>query len=134
LQRGYPIATMSFYVYAIGALGLLVVALFLGPGQLAQMGSNVEVWGLLVMLALAQTLGALYAYTAGLRHLEAGVASIIATFEPVVAAFLAFFVLREALDWPQWLGGACILLAVALIQIRGQRSAVSDQEGLVTDP
>src|SRR5207237_10115290 len=93
LRRGHSIATLSFYVYAIGAAGLLVVALFLGPGQLFSMGADAGAWSLLIVLALGQTLGALAAYPASLRILEAGVASIVATFEPVVATALAFFVL-----------------------------------------
>jgi len=141
LRRGVPIATMSLYVYGIGALGLLAVALLLGlleplfipsgsapgsagtagtslqgPGQLLAMGANIEVWGLLLVLALAQSLGALWAYTAGLRYLEASIASILATFEPLVAALLAYFLLRERLDWPQLLGGALILGAVIVLR------------------
>jgi DME family drug/metabolite transporter len=118
LRRGYHIATMSLYVYGIGAGGLLVVAFLLGPGQLLSLGASetgaVEAWSLLALIALAQTLGALWAYTAGLRHLEAGVASILATFEPVVATALAYFVLREPIDWPQLVGGGLILGAVLL--------------------
>jgi drug/metabolite transporter (DMT)-like permease len=126
LRRGYPIATMSFYVYTTGALGLLVVALFApdprgnsgGAAQLVSMGADAWAWALLIGLALFQTIGALYAYTAGLRHLEAGTASILATFEPVVASVLAFFVLGERLEWPQIVGGGLVLLAVVLLQIR----------------
>jgi DME family drug/metabolite transporter len=127
LRRGYPIATMSFYVYTIGALGLLLVAFlpnFLtsapseGPGQLFAMGADPAAWSILFLLATAQTIGALYAYTAGLRHLEAGTASIVATFEPLVAALLAYFVLHETLQWPQLLGGSFILLAILLLQAR----------------
>ncbi|MFL5734736.1 MAG: DMT family transporter [Chloroflexia bacterium] len=118
LGRGYHIATMSLYVYGIGAAGLLTVALFLGPGQLFDMGANqegaFEAWGLLLTIALAQTVGALWAYTAGLRHLEAGTASILATFEPVVATALAYFVLHESIEWPQLVGGGLILVAVLM--------------------
>ncbi|MEO8285582.1 MAG: DMT family transporter [Chloroflexota bacterium] len=120
LRRGYPIATMSFYVYTIGAIGLLLVALFgagaSGVEQLFSMGTDVGAWALLLLLAVAQTIGALYAYTAGLRHLEAGTASILATFEPLVAACLAYFLLHETLEWLQLVGGALILVAVMLLQ------------------
>lgn len=125
LRRGYPIATMSFYVYAVGAVGLLVVALLVpgpgdagGGGELVSMGADPWAWALLVVLALFQTIGALYAYTAGLRHLEAGTASILATFEPVVASVLAYFILGERLEWPQVVGGGLVLLAVVLLQVR----------------
>jgi drug/metabolite transporter, DME family len=125
LGRGVHIATMSFYVYSIGALGLLAVALILGllparvgnpgPEQLFSMGANLEVWGLLLLLALAQTLAALWAYTSGLRYLEASAASILATFEPVVAALLAYFVVGERIELPQMAGGVLILAAVLLL-------------------
>lgn len=128
LNRGYSVATMSFYVYSIGVVGLLVVAFFLDPGQLLQMGGNLEAWGLLTVLALVQTLGALAAYVTGLRYLEAGVASILATFEPVVATMLAFFVLHETIDWPQVAGGALILGAVVLLQVRFSRRSVPAPE------
>jgi drug/metabolite transporter, DME family len=120
LRRGYPIATMSLYVYVIGAAGLLLVALVgggpAGVGQLFTMGMDPGAWSLLLLLAVAQTIGALYAYTAGLRHMDAAAASIVATFEPLVAACLAYFVLHEKLEWLQLLGGAFILVAVVLLQ------------------
>jgi drug/metabolite transporter (DMT)-like permease len=75
----------------------------------------------LLVLALVQTLGAVAAYVTGLRYLDAGVASILATFEPVVATMLAFFVLHEVIDWPQMLGGLLVLAAVFLLQWRIKR-------------
>jgi drug/metabolite transporter (DMT)-like permease len=130
---------MSLYVYLSGAAGLLVVALFdssssagqSGVSQLFAMGSDITAWGLLLLLAVAQTIGALYAYTAGLRHLEAATASIIATFEPLVAACLAYFVLHESLEWPQLLGGAFILAAVILLQ-RPARARIADSRRAAT--
>jgi DME family drug/metabolite transporter len=121
LRRGNPIATMSFYVFGIGSVGLLVVALLLDPGQLLSFGWNPGAWGLLLVLALVQTLGALAAYTAGLKYIEAGVASIVATLEPVVATMLAYFVLHEPLSWPQFLGGGLILAAILLLQSQSLR-------------
>ena len=127
LRRGYPIATMSFYVYTIGAAGLLVITLVdsgpAGTGKLFVTGADSVAWGLLLILALVQTIGALYAYTAGLRHLDASTASIVATFEPLVAACLAYFVLHETIEWPQIAGG--ILIVVAVILLQGVRRPIS---------
>jgi len=113
LHRGYHIATMSLYVYAIGTAGLLVAALFVGLPYVPSAGA----WALLFTIGIVQTIGALWAYTAGLRHLEAGVASILATFEPVVATLLAYFVIHENIEWPQLAGGALILAAVLLLSV-----------------
>ena len=117
LNRGYSAATTSFYIYSIGVSGLLVLALIVGPETL-RVGDNPGAWGLLLVLGLVQTLGAVAAYVTGLRYLEAGVASILATFEPLVATLLAFIVLHEAIAWPQMLGGLLILGAVLLLQWR----------------
>ena len=121
LNRGYGVATTSFYIYSIGVLGLLALAFFVGPDQLLVTGDNLGAWGLLLVLALVQTLGAVAAYVTGLRYLDAGVASILATFEPVVATMLAFFVLHEAIDWPQMLGGLLVITAVFLLQWRSKQ-------------
>jgi drug/metabolite transporter (DMT)-like permease len=121
LQRGYAIYTMSFYVYAVGTVGLLTVALFGDVGELVSMGSNVGAWGLLLLLATVQTLGTLALYTAGLRYLEAGVAGVVATFELAVASLLAFFVLGEPLTLAQMVGGALIIGAVVLLGFKSTR-------------
>jgi drug/metabolite transporter (DMT)-like permease len=125
LQRGYNIATMSLYVYSIGTVGLLVVALFAGgEGEgldVLAVAAEPGAWILLLALALFATIGALYFYTAGLRHLEAGVASIIATLEPVVATALAFFVVGESIEWLQIAGGILILSGVLTLQIQSRR-------------
>lgn len=121
LNRGYGVATTSFYIYSIGVLGLLALAFVTGPDQLLVPGDSPGAWGLLLVLALVQTLGAVAAYVTGLRYLDAGVASILATFEPVVATMLAFFVLHEALDWPQMIGGLLVVAAVFLLQWRNRQ-------------
>ena len=116
LRRGYATTTLTFYVYLMGAAGLFVVALFQGPARILSMGADPAVWGFLLVLALVQTIGAHSAYITGLRSLDAGVASILATFEPVVAAVLAIIVLHERLEWPQVVGGVLILGAVLMLQ------------------
>jgi drug/metabolite transporter, DME family len=127
LHRGYHIATMSFYVYAIGTVGLLVAALFVGLPYVPSPGA----WGLLFALGVVQTIGALWAYTAGLRHLEASVASILATFEPLVATLLAYFVIHESIEWPQLAGGALILAAVLLLSVQ-RKGVISNQSSVVS--
>jgi drug/metabolite transporter (DMT)-like permease len=132
LYRGHHIGTMSFYVYAIGALGLLAAVPFAGLPEVPSPGA----WALLFSLGIVQTIGALWAYAAGLRHLDASVASILATFEPVVATFLAFFVVHEKIEWPQILGGVSILAAVLLlsrVSARGRGSGVSSYQ-MSADP
>ncbi len=118
---------MSLYIYSIGALGLLLVALLaasISPGIsdiTLVVAPDPGAWLLLLTLALFATIGGLYAYTAALRHLEAGVASILATFESVVAATSAYFVVGESVGWPQAPGGLLIILGVLILQIQPRK-------------
>jgi drug/metabolite transporter (DMT)-like permease len=119
LIRGYSIGVMSFYVYGIGTAGLLAISFFAQGGAGALLSVvNPDALLLLLSVALFATIGALYLYIAGLRHLDAVVASILATFEPVVATSLAFFVVGETIEWPQIVGGCLIMASVLVVQVR----------------
>ena len=124
-RRGMPLATLLFYTLAAGAVGLLAVILVQDPGAITAPGARWGVWGVLVMLGTLQTLLPVAAYTLSLRHLDAGVASMLATLEPVVAGLLAFGVLHEPLTGPAIAGAALVLAAVVLLQARLRRRARS---------
>ena len=130
--RRIPLPTLLFYTLGLGCLGLLALILVQAPGDLAAPGARPGVWAVLVMLGTVQTLTPVAAYTISLRHLDAGVASICATFEPVVAAVLAFVVLHEPLGALEVVGGALILLAVGLLQGGTLRRRRRPDQGGVT--
>jgi drug/metabolite transporter, DME family len=112
--RRYSPWTALFYAFLFGTLFLLPIDLALGklmPAQLALDG-----WGWLIFLALVPTLGGFGAYTIGLSHLPASVASILAAFEPVTTAIIAFFVFSETLEPLQLIGGGLILASVVLLR------------------
>lgn len=75
-------------------------------------------WGTLLFLALVPTLGGFGAYTVGLGHLPASVASILAAFEPVTTAIIAYFYLGETLDATQLIGAGLILASVMMLRPR----------------
>jgi len=77
-----------------------------------------EVYLWLLAMALGPTLGGGLAYTIGVQWVPVSVASIVATLEPVAAAFFGYVFLHEHLHPVQWLGGAFILLAVWLLRPR----------------
>lgn len=114
VTRRYSPWTSIFYAFLFGALFLLPVAL-LGtefvPSQIAFDG-----WLVLIFLALGPTLGGFGAYTIGLSHLPASVASILAAFEPVTTAIVAYFVFGEMLDPLQLLGAGLILWGVVMLR------------------
>jgi drug/metabolite transporter (DMT)-like permease len=77
-----------------------------------------EAWLWLVLIALVSTVVAVSAFFAGLRRVGPSEAAILSTFEPVVTVALAFAVLGERLAPAQLLGGALVLGAVVLLQLR----------------
>ncbi len=112
--RTYTAWTSLFYAFLFGTVFLLPVSLLVHsfvPNNLPLDG-----WTTLVFLALVPTLGGFGAYTVGLSHLPASVASILAAFEPVTTAVVAYFVFGETLDALQLTGAAMILASVVLLR------------------
>lgn len=113
----YSAATVMVVALPIGALALFPFVNFQEKTLLA--------WLALAALALISTYGAFLAYCAGLRRLEATRASVVATFEPVVAALVAFAWWGERLGYLGFLGSALIIFAV-LLMVRAESETRSD--------
>lgn len=117
LLRRYPPLTVVTWAVAFGALLLAPVVAWQGWATLAPVLAPSPLWLWLLGLAVGPTVGALTLYTAGLQRVPAGVASITATLEPVVATVLAVVVLGERLAVPQLVGGALVVTAVLLLAL-----------------
>jgi drug/metabolite transporter, DME family len=111
--------TSLFYAFLFGLLFLLPINLW--QQNLMPVHLSFDGWLTLAFLALVPTLGGFGAYTVGLSHLPASVASILAAFEPVTTAILAYFIFGEMLEPLQLLGGGLILASV--IMLRPKRHA-----------
>ena len=68
-----------------------------------------------MLLSLFSTYGAYHFYYAGLRYIEAGLASLIATLEPVVAALAAWYWWSEYFTLSGYAGAFLIILAVLVV-------------------
>jgi drug/metabolite transporter (DMT)-like permease len=77
-----------------------------------------DAWLWLILIALISTVVAVSAFFAGLRRVGPSEAAILSTFEPVVTVALAYVVLSERLAPAQLVGGAMVLGAVVLLQLR----------------
>ena len=62
-------------------------------------------------------------YIYGLTGLETGKASILASFEPVVATLVGIFVFHEKLTLLSALGCVCVLSAVVLLNLKRRQKA-----------
>lgn len=102
----YSSANLFLYVLPIGALGILPLVEFTPKSPAA--------WASLVAVSLVSTFIANHCYYLGLKHLEAGKASIVATIEPVIAAVAAYIILGEYFTSLGYVGAAMIISAVIL--------------------
>jgi drug/metabolite transporter (DMT)-like permease len=75
-------------------------------------------WGWLACLAVVSTVVAISLFFAGLRRVGPTTASILSTVEPVVTVLLAFLAFGETLGAVQVLGGALVLAAVPVLELK----------------
>lgn len=105
-SKRYSAANLFLYVLPLGALGLLPFVDFVHKTPLA--------WASLIGVSVLSTYIAYYLYYQGLKYLEAGRASIVATLEPVVAAVAAYIILGEYFTPLGYTGAALIITAVVV--------------------
>lgn len=108
LRRHSPLTTV-IYALAFGALFLLIASGGLQPVPAGGVPA-------LAYVIVVPTVAAYLLFITGLRWVEAGRASVIATVEPVVAALGGAILLREPFGPLQWLGAALVLGGVVLVQ------------------
>jgi drug/metabolite transporter (DMT)-like permease len=97
----YQTVTVMALAMPIGAVGLAPMVSFgfrPWPAWLAVAG-----------LAVISTYVAYQLYYAGLRHIEASRAVLVASIEPVVASFLAAVFYGEQLSWSGYLGATLVI-------------------------
>jgi drug/metabolite transporter (DMT)-like permease len=104
------------------AIGFATVALLTGGIQTSAEGA---MW--IVLIASVSTVLAIVLFMAGLARVGPSTASIASTVEPVFTVALAWIVLGELLGPLQLAGGALVVGAVVLLQLRSRsRSASGD--------
>jgi drug/metabolite transporter (DMT)-like permease len=112
--KRYPPETVLLYTFAVAALLWMVVT---PPARILAAGYAPTTWLLFVVLSVFSVVVPFTLFYGGLRRLTATEASILATFEPVVAIVSAAVVLGEGLSGAQW-AGAALVLAAALLATR----------------
>ena len=102
----YSSANLFLYVLPIGALGIYPFVEFTHKSHIA--------WLFLIAVSMVSTFIGNHCYYLGLKHIEAGKASIVATIEPVVAAVAAYIILGEYFSFLGYFGAVMIMSAVIL--------------------
>lgn len=112
-ERITPLA-LTTIVCAGAAVTLTATTMVTGSVDLAAL--TAEGWLWITAIALVSTIAAITFFFAGLPRVGATAASILSTFEPIVAVTLAWVVLGEAMTVVKVAGGALVLLAVLVIR------------------
>jgi drug/metabolite transporter, DME family len=120
LTMGGAAALYLVIAAATGALG----------GLVAPAASVDALWPVLVAGVIGAGIPTV-AYITGIRRLGPSRASILAMLEPVIGVLLAAWLLAERPTLVQLLGGALILAAAVLLQLR-PRGPIADHEALAT--
>ena len=115
-MKHYKSLTITFYTFLVAACGSLAL-LLLGVGDCGAAQWNgtaaVNIAGLWVLATVAPYL----LYTGGLQELgDGGKASILASIEPVVAAFVGVLAFGEPLGLGTVGGLICILISVFILR------------------
>lgn len=105
-SKKYSSANLFVYVLPLGALGIFPFVEFTHKTPMA--------WAAIIAVAVISTFIANYCYYQGLKYLEAGRASIVATVEPVAAAIAAYIFLGEYFTLLGYFGASLIITAIVI--------------------
>ena len=101
-----------------GAAAAFLIAGALGIGGGLDLGFSGKAWLAVIGIAIVGTVIAVSAFLASLELIGPSRSSILSTLEPVVTVILAYVILGERLGPVQLLGGALVLAACILLQLR----------------
>jgi drug/metabolite transporter, DME family len=109
IRERYDTVTTILFAYGVGAA---VLAISAPPWRV--LASYPDALGILLLMGLGPTRAAAILFYAGIRHIDASTAAMLATIEPVVAALLALAWLGEAIS-PSTIAGTMLILTAAVL-------------------
>lgn len=113
IRRGYSSYTITFYTFLLAGVGTLPL---LKPEHFAESVLNsAKLIPFAIVVAILTTVAAYLLYTAGLRGMENGKASIIASVEPVMASLVGLTIYGETLTLSGIFGMFLVLLSCFLV-------------------
>jgi drug/metabolite transporter (DMT)-like permease len=112
--RHPPLALTIYQLMAISVLGLAGAA----PELLGQAEAIRQNWGAIVYLGIMATAVTTWTQAIAQRHVTATETAIVYSLEPVFAAIFSYWWLGESLGARGLLGGAMVLVAMVLSQIK----------------
>jgi drug/metabolite transporter (DMT)-like permease len=122
--RRYPPWTVIFYALVFAACSLNIVSTW--PDYLLSDYSSAQKRYLFYIIIMG-TIIPFWLYFLGINYIRSTRAVITATFEPISAAFMAYFLLGETLEPLQIFGGIAVISAVVLLQIQHEHDEMAPE-------
>lgn len=117
LNRGYEPFTITLYTFFFAAVFSLL-ACDIRP-VITVVTQDIGSFGFAILFALVSCVLPYTFYTLGLKHINSGTASIIATVEPVVATIIGAWIFAEPIGVPfGYIGVGLVFLSVVLINVK----------------
>ncbi len=118
--KKYDPWTLLLYGFGISSLCYMI---FISPGKIIRDGHSLKVWIAFIYIAIFSTLIPFGCYFKGMERIRATRASIVSTWEPMVAGVAAYLALGEILQPLQMLGGLGVIGAVILLQLAREKTS-----------
>lgn len=114
IDRGYRSLTITFYTFLLAAVATLFLADVPAVGHVVT--KSVPMFVFAIAFGLLCTVIPYLTYTIGLRHVENGKASILASVEPVMATVFGAVVFQEGLTISGVIGIILVIIALIICQ------------------
>lgn len=110
----YEAITIITYTFIVASIGSILLSGVINHlDNLLQLKAVIAIIGLAIFCTVMPFL----LYTTGLKKLEAGKASILATIEPIVSAIVGLIFFQEVFDLTKILGMICIISAILILNL-----------------
>lgn len=110
----YEAVTIITYTFVVAAIGSIPLSgIIYHVNELLNLQAIIATIGLAIFCTVMPFL----LYTTGLKKLEAGKASILATIEPIVSAIVGLIFFQEVFDLTKILGMICIISAILILNL-----------------
>jgi len=108
----------TLLAYGLAAASVFWLVVLGGPARIVALLTDWRAFAAVLVLSVVSTLVPFGAFLKALHMIEATQASVTSTVEPVIAGVTAWFVFGEHLSALQLVGGALVVIAVVLSQVR----------------
>ena len=126
-ERGmHRYSPWTVLLYAL-VFGTVTWHIIFTPFHYLTAGYTAYQWALLMHIVVIGTLVPFGLYYIGINYIRSTRAIITATLEPIIAGFMAYFIVKEIMEPLQILGGALVICAIVLLQFSREQANLSPE-------